>query len=67
MCIRDREYYLGASKKRTLTETVKNFEEYLPNFLPLPHPSPRNNIWLKKNPWFNENVLPILKEIIKNL
>ena len=61
------EYYLGASKKRTLTETVKNFEEYLPNFLPLPHPSPRNNIWLKKNPWFNENVLPILKEIIKNL
>ncbi len=59
------EYYLGSSKKRTLTETVKNFKEYLPKFIPLPHPSPRNNIWLKKNPWFNDLVLPILKEKIK--
>ncbi len=59
------EYYLGKSKKRTLTETVQNFQEYLPKFIPLPHPSPRNNIWLKKNPWFNKNILPILKEKIK--
>ncbi len=59
------EYYLGKSKKRTLTETVRNFQEYLPKFIPLPHPSPRNNIWLKKNPWFKIEVLPILKEKIK--
>ena len=59
------DYYLGKSQKRTLTETVKNFEEYLPKFIPLPHPSPRNNIWLKKYSWFIKTVLPILKEKIK--
>jgi len=57
-------YYLGDKKKKTLTETVRNFEEYLPQYLPLPHPSPRNNIWLKKNPWFSEEVLPYLKEVV---
>ena len=57
-------YYLGEQRKRTLTETVKNFSEYLPNFLPLPHPSPRNNIWLKKNPWFVAEVLPLLRKRI---
>lgn len=54
--------YLGEQRKRTLTETVKNHSEYLPNFLPLPHPSPRNNIWLKKNPWFEQEVLPFLQK-----
>jgi len=39
-------YYLKEKRKRTLTETVKCYEEYLPLYLPLPHPSPRNNIWL---------------------
>ncbi|MFT5573017.1 MAG: uracil-DNA glycosylase [Cryomorphaceae bacterium] len=48
----------------TLTETVKNFRSYLPNFLPLPHPSPRNNIWLKRNQWFEIEVLPTLRELI---
>ena len=50
--------------KLTLTDTVKNFRFYLPNFLPLPHPSPRNNIWLKKNQWFEVEVLPTLRELI---
>lgn len=54
-------YYLGKEKKRTLTETVRDFKNYLPQFLPLPHPSPRNNIWLKKNEWFSEEVLPTLR------
>jgi len=58
-------YYLGDRKKKTLTETVKNFEEYLPACLPLPHPSPRNNIWLKKNSWFEDQVLPHLQARIK--
>ncbi len=57
-------YYLEERRKRTLTETVKNFEEYLPEWLPIPHPSPRNNIWLRKNPWFEESVVPRLRAII---
>ena len=59
-------YYLKNATKGTLTDTVKNFKEYLPNYLPLPHPSPRNNIWLKKNEWFEELVLPELKRRVKN-
>ena len=47
---------------RNLTETVRAWEEYGPDVMPLPHPSPRNNIWLKKNPWFAESLLPNLKE-----
>lgn len=46
---------------KTLTATVANFDQYLPNYLPLPHPSPRNNIWIKKNVWFTSNVIPTLK------
>ena len=61
------EYYLGSNKKKTLTETVRNYKEYLPKYLPLPHPSPRNNIWLKKNSWFEQELIPELKEIVTNL
>ena len=60
------KHYLGSSIKKTLTETVKNFEEYLPRFLPLPHPSPRNAIWQKKNPWFGEQILPMLEMNVIN-
>lgn len=55
------QYYLENERKRTLTETVNHFEEYLPKYLPLPHPSPRNNIWLKKNDWFEQVVVPRLQ------
>lgn len=58
------EYYLGNSKKKTLTETVKNYKEYLPKYLPIPHPSPRNNIWLRKNHWFEKDLVPILQKRI---
>ena len=47
---------------RNLTETVRAWQEYGPDVIPLPHPSPRNNIWLKKNPWFAESLLPSLKQ-----
>lgn len=57
-------YYLKENKKRLLTETVKNFKEYLPHHMVLPHPSPRNNIWIKKNPWFEKELLPVLKKRI---
>jgi len=47
--------------QRNLTETVRAWQDYGPHTIPLPHPSPRNNIWLKKNPWFSERLLPHLK------
>ncbi|MFC4722765.1 uracil-DNA glycosylase family protein [Geojedonia litorea] len=54
-------YYLKEKAKDTLTETVANFKTYLPDYFPLPHPSPRNRFWLSKNPWFDKEVLPVLK------
>ncbi|WOD45114.1 uracil-DNA glycosylase family protein [Hwangdonia lutea] len=61
------KYYLQKEAKKTLTETVRNYNEYLPKYLPLPHPSPRNRFWLAKNPWFDFEVLPELKERVKHI
>lgn len=61
------EYYLKQNKKSTLTETVKNFKAYLPHQIVLPHPSPRNNIWMKKNEWFEAEVIPELKQIVNQI
>ncbi|OIQ21108.1 MAG: IclR family transcriptional regulator [Flavobacterium sp. MedPE-SWcel] len=61
------DYYLRTTSKRTLTETVRNYKEYLPKYFVLPHPSPRNNIWMKKNEWFKDEVLPSLKESISQI
>ena len=61
------EWHIGEARKRTLTETVKAWESYGPAMIPLPHPSPRNNRWLKKNPWFEKEVLPVLLARISNL
>ena len=47
--------------EKNLTETVRAYRNYPPNILPLPHPSPRNNIWLRRNAWFGEQVLPELR------
>jgi uracil-DNA glycosylase family 4 len=60
-------YYLGDQAKNTLTETVKNFKIYLPEYFPLPHPSPRNNIWQAKNLWFGKKVLPELRERVEGI
>jgi len=54
-------YYLGARRKKTLAETVRARAEYLPDLFPLPHPSPRNRLWMKRNPWFERDVLPQLR------
>ncbi|MGY5355790.1 uracil-DNA glycosylase family protein [Wenyingzhuangia sp. IMCC45467] len=59
-------YYLKNPRK-TLTETVKNHQIYLPEYMVLPHPSPRNNIWIKKNEWFIKNNIPYLKKIINSI
>lgn len=61
------KYYLAERRKKTLTETVKHFKEYLPEYLPLVHPSPRNHGWLKRNPWFEEEVIPVLRELTARL
>lgn len=55
-----RDWHMPASRGRTLTETVRAWESYGPAVVPLPHPSPRNNLWLKKNPWFEREVVPAL-------
>jgi len=59
------KYYLGDQIQSTLTDTVKKHNNYLPQYLPLVHPSPRNKIWQKKNPWFEKDVVPALQQIIK--
>lgn len=57
------DYYL--KDKRTLTERIRKWLEYQVQFLPLPHPSPRNNIWLKKNSWFEKEILPQMQKTLK--
>jgi uracil-DNA glycosylase len=54
-------HYLGRSRE-TLTQRVQRWAEFGPRYLPLPHPSPRNNLWLRRNPWFEEQVLPALRQ-----
>ncbi len=64
-------WHLANKSGKTLTDTVKHWQKYYvnstPAVIPIPHPSPRNNIWLKKNPWFEKDVIPVLQSQIKNL
>lgn len=60
-------YVLGATRKPTLTATVRAWRDYFPHALPLPHPSPRNVAWFKANPWFEDEVLPSLRERVRLL
>lgn len=55
-------YYLKQKQSVTLTDNVKHYQDFLPDFFPLVHPSPRNNLWQAKNPWFKEAVVPELKK-----
>lgn len=54
-------WFLGEHRGRTLTDTVRAWRDYLPRYFPLPHPSPRNQLWLRSNPWFEDEVLPELR------
>jgi uracil-DNA glycosylase len=58
-------WYLGEQRKTNMTETVRAWREYGPARMPLPHPSWRNNAWLKKNPWFEEKLLPDLRTRVR--
>lgn len=59
--------YLGRQRKKTMTETVAAWRAYLPHYLPLPHPSWRNTGWLKRNTWFETELVPDLRREIKTL
>lgn len=60
-------WHLGGRAKRSLTETVAAWRDFAPAFFPTPHPSWRNNAWLKRNPWFEDEVLPALRRRVSEL
>lgn len=60
-------HFLGKRRKESLAETMKAWEEYGPNYIPLPHPSPRNTPWLRRNPEFAQRLLPELRRQIRLL
>lgn len=55
------EWHLRLNRTDNLTDIVRNWQQYTPSIYPMPHPSPRNNIWLSKNPWFEKCVIPSLR------
>jgi uracil-DNA glycosylase len=60
-------FHLKDRRKETVGATVRSYRDYLPEFFPLPHPSWRNRGWLKRNPWFERNVIPALRRRVKAL
>lgn len=61
------KWHLGERAKSTLTATVQNWRAYAPEYFPLPHPSFRNNQWLKNNPWFSTELLPVLRKRLREI
>src|SRR5690606_4434352 len=57
-------HYLGRRRKASLTATVRAWRDYAPAHLPLPHPSPRNTPWFQRHPWFERELVPMLRERI---
>ena len=60
-------YYLAEKRKKTLTETVLDSESLGEATIPLPHPSPRNNLWLRRNPWFEKRLVPRLQTRVRQV
>ena len=58
-------HFLGKAARANVTETVEAFADYAPRFIPLKHPSPRNTGWFKHHPWFESDVLPVLRERVR--
>ena len=61
------KYYLGKNMKENLTETVRSYKEYLPKYFPIVHPSPLNFRWQKANPWFEGEVVPVLRDKVHKI
>ena len=60
-------HYLGTERKNSMTENVKAFSQHGPQFFPLPHPSWRSVIWMRKHPWFEETIIPRLRKAVRKL
>jgi len=60
-------HFLGSRRKKSLTETIRSWQDYAPKYFPLPHPSPRNTPWLRREPWFERRLLPVLRRRIRPL
>ena len=60
-------YYLGKRRRGSMSETVRAWQDYLPEFLPLPHPSWRNTAWLNRNSWFERDLVPELRRRVSPL
>ena len=61
------DYYLKGQKERNLTETVRNYQAYLPDYFPIVHPSPLNFRWQARNPWFEAEVVPELQHRVHEI
>lgn len=61
------KHYLNLKSSAKLTDVVHNYQNYLPQYFPLVHPSPRNQLWMSRNPWFEAEVLPDLKHRIDEI
>ena len=59
-------YYLAGRGARSLTDTVRSYEDYLPGIIPLVHPSPLNFRWQARNPWFQTDLIPVLRQRVKS-
>ena len=60
-------WFLRERQRGTLTDTVRAYADFLPEFMPMPHPSPRNQLWLRANPWFEANLVPVLHGMVREL
>lgn len=61
------DWHLPETKRQNVTDIVRDWRNHLPRQMVLPHPSPRNNIWLSKNPWFNQDVLAALQARVQQV
>ncbi|WP_373519250.1 uracil-DNA glycosylase family protein [Pricia sp.] len=61
------DQYLGTTAKKNLTENVRNYTAFLPDYFPIPHPSPVNRFWTLKNLWFEEDIVPELRKRVSEL
>ena len=61
------KWHLGKEASKSLTETVERWQEFMPDYFPTPHPSWRNTGWLKKHPWFEKKLLPVLRKQVRAL
>lgn len=60
-------YYLDEKASVKITDNVRQYKDFLPTYFPLVHPSPRNNIWLSQNPWFETDVIPALQTEVQRV